>query len=120
MHSEFDHRTLELKKALQFYEHQLFIHLGKPLMAGKQSRELDSFEVVKDRAKMHEADDFNHLKSKEAVALSPRDAEIGRYILTQQQKSKMRSLWQPDRMVMSSLVRDVIEKFEISNRGSEL
>ena len=94
--------------------------MGKPLLAGKTSRELDTFEVVRDRAKMHEADDFNHLKSKEAVALSPRDAEIGRYILTQQQKSKMRSLWQPDRMTVSPLVRDVIEKFEMNNRGSDI
>ena len=82
LHSEYDHNTSELRKALQFYEHQLFIHMGHPLLAGRTSRELDSFDEVKKRATMHEVDDYINLKSKQATAMSRRDEELTNYIIS--------------------------------------
>jgi hypothetical protein len=56
--------------------------MGHPLLAGRTSRELDSFDEVKKRATMHEVDDYINLKSKQATAMSRRDEELTNYIIS--------------------------------------
>jgi hypothetical protein len=68
LHNEFDAKTSELQKCLNFFEHQLLMYLGTPFQSDSSAKkELQTFEEIRERRKMHETDDYENLVCKEAV-----------------------------------------------------
>lgn len=82
------------------------------------NRELQSFEEIKHRQQLHEKDDYENLTSKQAIdnSMSPEERILVRTMLVQNQLSKNRTVWKPQKLVLNKKVQEEIDKFEIFNK----
>lgn len=121
MHHEFDHDTSEIQKCINFYEHQLLLYLGNQPSKSEGNpghRELETYEEIKVRRKIHETDDYVNLVCKEAIdnSMNGVERDLVRTMIIQNQKNKNRSIWKPQRLYLNKAVIEEIEKFESSNQ----
>ena len=78
MHNDFDSRTQEIQKCLNFYDEQILMYRG-PSIYGPPSlnSELQPFDIIRERRRMHETDDYANLKGKFAIehSMNPHEKE---------------------------------------------
>lgn len=81
--------------------------------------ELESFDQIKNRRKIHENDDQQNFTGKDAInhAMNAREKQLINAILLHNRMNRHRQLWKPDRINLGRIINDVVKKHDANGGG---